>query len=232
MPCIGGGQQGGFERGPFAAERGHEHGLNDGDDVVPAGELRAQRGQLVGVQAAGKEGAHDAGLDVLPIRLGRVREDAALVIVQIEDGGILEKMAVEMANLVSAEHAARGHRAEERFERLGEMVRVVQGRPGQLREELLGQQVGVLGEEAEDEAVEEPGDAEALALGDADFGAGVRVRQFGAFALVQGAGDFGELFRQLLGDLGGGALGLEEFGIPRKRRGACASSPGGQSGRW
>ena len=87
-----------------------------------------------------------------------------------------------------------------------------QRRPGQLREELLGQQVGVLGEEAEDQAVKEPGDAEALALGDADFGAGVRVRQFGAFALVQGAGDLGELFRQLLGDLGGGALRLEVFG--------------------
>ena len=92
-------------------------------------------------------------------------------------------------------------------------MRIVQGRPGQLREELLGQQAGVLGEEAEDEAVKEPGDAEALALGDADFGAGVRVRQFGAFALVQGAGDFGELFREFLGDLGGGALGLEVFGI-------------------
>jgi len=56
--------------------------------------------------------------------------------------------------------------------------------------------------------VKEPSDAEALALGDADFGAGVRVRQFGAFALVQGAGDLGELFRQFLGDLSGGALWL------------------------
>ncbi len=62
----------------------------------------------------------------------------------------------------------------------------------------MGSRLGVLGEEAEDEAVEEPGDAEALALGDVDFGAGVGVRQFGAFALVQGAGDFGELLRKLL----------------------------------
>ena len=54
------------------------------------------------------------------------------------------------------------------------------------REEVLGQQAGVLGEEAEDEAIEEPGDAEVLALGDVHFGAGVGVRQFGAFALLQG----------------------------------------------
>ena len=93
------------------------------------------------------------------------------------------------------------------------MVRVVQGRPGQLREELPGQQGGVLGEEAEDEAVQEPGDAEALALGDVDFSAGESVRQFGAFAPVQGAGDLGELLRKLLGKLGCGAMRFEEFRI-------------------
>ena len=199
---------------------------------LAAGVLRAQRGQLVGVQAAGKEGAHDAGLDELPIRLGGFRQDAALVIVQLEDGGILEQMAVEVANLVMAEHAALGHRAKERFERLGELVRIVQGGLGQVREEVLGQQAGVLGEEAEDEAVEEPGDAEVLALGDGDFGAGLGVGQFGAFALLQGAGDFGELLRERLGDLGGGALGFEEIGILEQRRGESAGSPGGQSGRW
>ena len=87
-------------------------------------------------------------------------------------------------------------------------MRIVQGRLGQLGEEFPGQQVGVFGEEAKDEAVEEPGDAEAPALGDVDFGAGVSVRQFSAFALVQGAGDLGELLRELLGDLGGGTLGF------------------------
>ena len=122
-------------------------------------------------------------------------------------------MAVEAANLVGAKQPARGHRAKEQFERLGEMVRVVQGRPGQLREELPGQQGGVLGEEAEDEAVQEPGDAEALALGDVDFSAGESVRQFGAFAPVQGAGDLGELLRKLLGKLGCGAMRFEEFRI-------------------
>ena len=189
LPCLRAGQQGGFERGPFAAERGHEHGFDEGHDVVPAGVLRAQRGQLVGVEAAGKEGAHDAGLDELPVRLGGLRQDAALVVVQVEDGGILEQMAVEVANLVGAEHAALGHRAEERFERLGELVRIVQGGLGQLGEEVLGQQAGVLGEEAEDEPIEEAGDAEVLALGNVDLGAGVGVGQFGAFALVQRAGD-------------------------------------------
>ena len=87
-------------------------------------------------------------------------------------------------------------------------MRVVQGRFGQLGEEFRGQQAGVLGEEAEDEAVEEPGNAQALALGDIDFSAGVSVRQFGAFALVQGAGDLSELLCELLGNLGGGALGF------------------------
>ena len=110
--------------------------------------------------------------------------------------------------LCSAEHAAGGHGAEERFERQGELVRIVQGGLGEVGEQLLGQQAGVLGEEAEDEAIEEAGDAEVLALGDGDFGAGAGVGQFGAFALLEGAGDFGELLRQRLGDLVGGALGF------------------------
>ena len=58
------------------------------------------------------------------------------------------------------------------------------------------------------EAVEEAGDAEVLALGDGDFGAGAGVGQFGALALLQGAGDFGEFLRERLGDLVGGALGF------------------------
>ena len=59
----------------------------------------------------------------------------------------------------------------------------------------FGQQAGVLGEEAEDEAIEEPGDAEVLALGDVMLAARVRVGQFGAFALLQRAGDFAQSFR-------------------------------------
>ena len=74
-------------------------------------------------------------------------------------------MAVEMANLVSPEHAARGHRAKERFERLGELAWIVQGGLGQFRKELLGQQASVLGEETEDESIEEPGDAKAFPVG-------------------------------------------------------------------
>ena len=112
------GRQGGFDRGPFAAERGHEHGFNQGDDVGPPGVLRSQRGQLVGVQTTGKEGAHDARLDELPIRLGSFGEGAALFLVQVKDGGILEEMAVEVANLVWPKQAARGHRAKQRFEHL------------------------------------------------------------------------------------------------------------------
>ena len=125
-------------------------------------------------------------------------------------------MAVEVANLVSAEHAALGHLAKERFERLGELVRIVEGGPGKVCKELLGQQGCVLGEEAEDETIEESGDAKAFPMGDVDFGAGVGIRQFGAFALLQRPGDFGELFRERLGDLGGGALGFEEIGIRKQ----------------
>ena len=175
--------------------------------------MRAQRGQLVGVQAAGKEGAHDAGLDGLPIRFGGFREDAALVIVQLENAGILEEMAVEVANLVLAEQAALGHRAEKRFKGLGELPRGVEGDLGEFGKEVLRQQTRVLGEEAEDQPVEEPGDAEVFPLGNGDFGAGVGVRQFDAFALLQRTGDLGKLLREGLGDLGGGALGFEEIGI-------------------
>ena len=90
LAALVGGEQRGFERGPFAAERGHEDRLDQGDDVLAAGVLRAQRGPLVGVQAAGEEGAHDARLDELPVRLGGLDQQVALFIVEVEDGGFLE----------------------------------------------------------------------------------------------------------------------------------------------
>ena len=212
-PRLKAGSREALSGGPFAAEGSHEDRLDQGDDVLAAGVLRAEGGPLVGVQATGKEGAHDAGLDELPVGFGGFGQGAALVIVQLEDGGVLEEVAVEVANLVLAEHAALGHRPKQGFEGVGELVRVIQGNPGDVGEELLGQQAGVLGEEAEDQAVEEAGNAEVLALGHGDLGAGPGVGQFGAFALLERLGDLGELLRQRLGDLVGGALGLEVVGI-------------------
>src|ERR1039458_671870 len=101
----------------WPASRRHEGRLDDGYDVFAAGVLRAQGGALVGVETAGEERAHDARLDELPVSLGRLGEQAALVVAEIEDGGILEQMAVEIPDFVFAEISAFGHDAEEPLQR-------------------------------------------------------------------------------------------------------------------
>ena len=76
-------------------------------------------------------------------------------------------------------------------------------------EEFLGQKAGVLGKEAEDEAIEKTRDAQVFPLGHGDFGAALCICQFGSFATLKRAGDFGNLAGESFGDLGGSALWLE-----------------------
>jgi hypothetical protein len=116
-------------------------------------------------------------------------------------------VAVEVADLVLPKVPPRGHDGEELLQPLGEVVRVVEAELEQVGEEVpVGQQAGVLGEEAEDDAVEEAGDAQVLALGEIHLGAGLGVGELDGLALLEGLGDLGDVLRQLLGDRGGGAL--------------------------
>ncbi len=73
-------------------------------------------------------------------------------------GRVGEEVAVEVEDLVRAEKSAFGHRLEELRHDLAEARRVVLGVLEDAAEEALGQQAHVLGEEAEDDAVEEVGD--------------------------------------------------------------------------
>ncbi len=85
---------------------------------------------------------------------------------EFKDGGFLEQMAVEMANLVFAKRAALGHDVEKLFECFGEMTGSSTPVLSSSVNKLLRQQAGVLGEEAKDDAIEKAGDAEVLALRD------------------------------------------------------------------
>ncbi len=81
----------------------------------------------------------------------------------------------------------------------------------------FGSRPRVLGKETKDDAIEKPGDAEIFLLRDVHFFAGFGVGQFHAFAALQRLGDFGNLHRQIFGDLGGRALRFEKIRIGKKR---------------
>jgi hypothetical protein len=136
---------------------------------------------------------------------------------KLEHRGLLEEVAVEVPDLVLPEGATGGHDGEEFLHRRGEVVRVVEAELEQVGKEVGREQAGVLGEEAEDEAVQEAGDAEILALGEIHLGAGLGVGELDGLALLEGLGDLGDVAGERLGDLGGGADGLERFRVGEER---------------
>ncbi len=168
------------------AAKGHQHGrLHQALDGRPVGVVGPQLGALVGVQAALEEGAEDGRLDIGPVELGGVADHPDLVGPQLDGGGRIEEAAIEPVDPVGPEGAALGgHHREEARE-----ARVEGGRVGvqvlhQARHEALGQETGVLGEEAEEDPIEE-----------------VRYRGGVDVPLAQAAGQACELAGRLLGDL-------------------------------
>ena len=81
---------------PAPAQRGHEHWLDDQEDVFPAGVLGAKLRTLLGVEAAGKEGAEDAGLDGGPVVARHPVQNRHTVRVQFEHDVVIEEAAVEV----------------------------------------------------------------------------------------------------------------------------------------
>ncbi|MEI7729902.1 MAG: hypothetical protein WCO56_10050 [Verrucomicrobiota bacterium] len=93
------------------------------------------------------------------------------------------------------------------------MMQIIQPAFQHLREQILGQQPGILGKKAEHDAIEETGDAQVFALRKVGFGPRFGIGQFLGLPFLQGFGHLGNGLRQFLSDLRGGALGFEEFGI-------------------
>jgi hypothetical protein len=108
------------------------------------------------------------------------------------------------------------HDREQAFERFGKVPRIVEAGAGNFSEESFRQEAGVFGEEAKDDAVEEPGDAPILPLRDVHLRPRLRIAQLAALALLQRSGDARDLRGEFLGDLRGGALRLKKIRLAKE----------------
>ena len=127
-------------------------------------------------------------------------------------------MAVEVANSVWTIKPALGHDVKELFHDLGQVLGIVEGGLENVGQEVLWQQARVLGKEAKDEAIEKPGDAEILLLGNGDLGTGPGIGQLDALSALKQTGDFGNLLGELFGDLSRRPLRLQELGFSKRER--------------
>jgi hypothetical protein len=161
----------------------------------------AQLRPPVGVEAALEEGPEDRRLDERPVQAPHLEERPDLGLGHGEHVGRVEEAAVEPGDLLGPEHpAAAAHQREHLAEGVAEEVGPAAGLLGQAGEDSRRQHPGVLGEEAEEDPVQEVSDV----LGVVAAGA-------------EGEGQLGEVAGGGLGDLGrlvGGAqlLGRGEYG--------------------
>ncbi len=132
----------------------------------------AELGALGGVHAPLEEGAEDRGVHRRPVELAREPDALDLGVFEFEDLDVLEQVAVEVLDAPDAEAAAGGHLVEEFLDGGGELLGLVAVLAENLGQRAVGQQAHVLGEEAEDHAVEKACDlvgveaAAAKAVGD------------------------------------------------------------------
>ena|GEM_PF-4295923 len=147
--------------------------------------------------------------DPLPIR---GRGSFCFVPGELDDVGVGEETAVEVADDVGAELAALGHRFEQAFE-AARQAGGIAARPGQdAGEELAFQQADVFGEHAEHQLHEEVGDAVGVGLVRLNLWCGRpactvhRCRRDACTtkAGAQAVGEGGEAFGDFLGDVIGG----------------------------
>ena len=143
--------------GPLAAERVDDNRVDQDLDVGPPGVLRPELRPLVRVHPAFEEGPQDRGIDGAPIEPRGDLDAGDLAGGQFEDGGVGEEVAVEVSDRVEPEVSPLGHRGEQLADEPGEPLGVSFRLLDEPPEQLVGKQLHVLGEQAEDDAVEEPG---------------------------------------------------------------------------
>ncbi len=156
---AGQGERGGLGVGPVLAQRFDHRGQDEALDVGPRGVVGTERVALVGVERAFQQGAEDGGLDLAPLRAGRVDEQHDLRAGERQHVGLLEQLAVEAQHGHGERHreAAGIHLAPQRGHHAHGGGRVVGVLFQQRAEAVLGQQADVLGEEGEQAAAEERG---------------------------------------------------------------------------
>ena len=163
--------------------------------------MGAELAAFGGVEAAFEQGAEDGGVDLGPVEFGGREQGVDVGFFERQGGVVVEEAAVEPGHALEADAAAGAHGGEERGRIGGEVGGGGAGRFEHLLEELVREQVHVLGEHAEHEAVDEMRDGlgrvaiVAQALGEGgEFGGGVlgqRVAGFGRFEAA-GVGEGGE----------------------------------------
>ena len=109
---------------PRAAQGGHDHGLHEGLDVLPARVVRPELGALGRVQSPLEERAENGGIHGAPVQAGGLHQHLELGLFEEQSGARLEEAAVEAAHRVHAEVAARGHGVEELDDGLAEALGV------------------------------------------------------------------------------------------------------------
>ncbi len=118
--------------------------------------MGADEGAFGGIERSFEEGAEDGGLDVRPVVLGGVEEDAEVGEDERDGGVVGEEATVEVLDFIRAEEAALiAHGGEEGGE---DFVEIDGGEAvigDELAEGVVGKELDRIGEEAEDEAHEE-----------------------------------------------------------------------------
>jgi len=143
--------------GPASAQRRHQDGLDDEQDVVAARVVRPELRAFGRVEAALEESTEDGRFNARPIEGGRARQGRQVVAHERGHGCIGEKTAIEMGDVVCPEGAARGHGREQQAQARGEVNRPDAGAFDEGGEQPLREQPDVLGEQTEQEAHQDVG---------------------------------------------------------------------------
>ena len=164
--------------------------------------MRPQLGAFRGVQGPLKEGAENGGFDAAPVFAGGLAQ--ALQGRGAEFHGVrrVEQIAVEPGDFRRAEHSAAGHPGEQVAHRPIESGGIPVFPADQVGKELVGQQAGILGVEAEHQLIQVAGQAFRILVALLHIGHNIP-EQVGGFP-----GDF--LYRPVGAQIGRGKKGAAE----------------------
>ena len=191
----------GLHRVPAAAQRQHQHRLDDQQDIVAAGVVRAELRTLGGVERACEQRAQDRRLDAAPVERAHARQDRQRIAIELQHRVIVEQPPVEVRHVRIRKEATARHLLKQLAQLGGEQCRSRAGTLDQPRKHRFAQQAGILGKQTEQQPDEEVRDLR---------------RGFAPFAQVRG--ELGEFSGGLRGDLRGGLRCAERFAENTLRR--------------
>jgi len=173
--------------------------------------MGAELGAVVGIKGSLEQRTHDLGLDGLPATFGGLGELADFIGCQFKDRGILKEVAIEVPDLLCPEVASLGHHTKQGFEPFGEKRGVVHALLGEIAEDAVGQKSNVFREQAEDNPVEEAGDAKFLLLRDLDLRPRASIGKLDGFTVLERTRYRSDLLGEVFGDLACGVDGAQRL---------------------